>query len=173
MARRLTLAVAALLIAGCASRPPADGPAPSAAIPGRAEALLEAHARAEAAYAAGRHAEAADLYAGLAQARPGDAAYWYRLGNALVRTGEFADAGFAYQRALALEPGNSRAWHNLGVVHMHQAQQALAESVKHAKGDTRAFDASLRLSAGLYSLVESGTLPDTTPPRAPETELQP
>lgn len=173
MARGLTLAALVLALAACAgnpSRPAAAAPAgpPS---PERVRELLDMQARAEAAYMAGRNDEAARLYTTLVAERPGDAAYWYRLGNALVRTGAHADAGFAYHRTVSLEPGNSRAWHNLGVVQMHLAQESLAEAVKHASGDRAVFDESLRLSAGLYSLVgvsstepSSGTAPAATDP---------
>lgn len=164
MARRLTLPVFVLALAACATTPPVTGVAGAASpSPERAQELLAMQARADAAYSDGRNAEAVELYTALAKVRPADATYWYRLGNALVRTGAYADAGFAYRRTVVLEPGNSRAWHNLGVVHMHLAQESLAEAVKHAGRDKSVFDESLKLSAGLYSLVGTGALPESTP----------
>ena len=167
MARRLTVLAVALALTACAITPPAtDATDVAQPSPERAQELLEKQARAEAAYAGGNNREAADLYTALAKERPGDAAYWYRLGNALVRINAFADAGFAYRRTVMLEPGNSRAWHNLGIVHMHLAQESLAEAVKHAGEDTPVFNESLKLSAGLYSLVDAGGSPATPPAAA-------
>lgn len=151
MARRLTVAAFVLALAACAT-----GAASAREAPTDAAALLALQAQAEAAYADGRHADAAALYTTLAKARPSDADYWYRLGNALVRTGAFEDAGFAYRQVVTLEPGHGRAWHNLGRVHMHLAQASLAEAVRQAGGDRGVLDESLRLSASLYSLVDQG-----------------
>lgn len=171
MAPRLTLAALVLALAACATGPSSAGDGPPS--DGAAD-LLALQAQAEAAYVDGRHADAASLYTALAKARPLDADYWYRLANALVRTGSFADAGFAYRQVVTLEPGHGRAWHNLGRVHMHLAQESLAEAVRQAGGDRHVLDESLRLSASLYSLVGQeapGRASEPTP--GPEAGRQP
>lgn len=158
MASRLIMvATVGLLLAACGSapsRPPAPAPDTGGAVaPG---APLEIRARAEAAYAGGRYAEAATWYAELVKQIPAEGEYWYRLGNALVRSGRLEDAAFAYQRTLIIDESHGRAWHNLGVVRMRQAQEAFAEGIKTSDSTERVFQDSLRLSTGLYSLMEHG-----------------
>ena len=169
MAGRLTLVTAAacLALAACSTAPKADADG-AAALAG--DSPIAIRARAEAAYSEGRFAEAVDEYTRLARAIPGEADYWYRLGNALVRTRRFEDAAFAYQRSVAIDGSNGRAWHNLGIVRIQQAQAAFAEGIKAGDPSGRVFQDSLRLSTRLYSLMEHG--PDEADGSLPDTDKE-
>lgn len=177
MARGLTTLAACCLLAACASSPQVAGLPPASSAGAGVGELLALDTAAAQAYDAGSFADAAEQYMELVRQRPHDAAYWYRLANALVRTGALDDAAVAYQQVLVLDQGNDKAWHNLGVVRLQQAQAALAQAVKRADAGGEVFEDSLKLSTGLYTLVkpaieatprppaESG--PATTPGGAP------
>ncbi|GAB3339047.1 hypothetical protein GCM10027359_15900 [Marilutibacter aestuarii] len=135
-----------LAVAGCAGNEARSATPPMGDI-----VELERHA--EAAYANGRSEEASRLYRDLVEQIPGEALYWYRLGNALVRTGRQDDAAIAYQQCLKLDPGNGKAWHNLGLVRLHQAQVSFAAGVQNSDSGDRVFDESLKLSTAVFSLI--------------------
>lgn len=59
---------------------------------------------------AGRHAEAADLFARATAGRPGNGAGWRNLASALRFCGRFAEAEAAYDRAIAIDPDDGEAW---------------------------------------------------------------
>lgn len=67
---------------------------------------------ANAAYAEGRYAEAAEIYEALLAETP-DAQVYYNLGNAQFKQGELAQAILAYERALRLRPNYPDAKYNL------------------------------------------------------------
>lgn len=76
-----------------------------------AEANAFANGNAE--YAAGRFAEAAELYEKVIAAGETNASVFYNLGNARYRTGDFGQAILNYERALALKPRHPEAAANL------------------------------------------------------------
>jgi FkbM family methyltransferase len=75
-------------------------------------------------HAAGRLAEAVNLYQDILGRQPRHAAVHCNLGNLLREQGRIADAAAAYRRAIALLPGFPEACSNLGVAHMEQGQVA-------------------------------------------------
>ncbi|WP_167285363.1 tetratricopeptide repeat protein [Marilutibacter alkalisoli] len=115
--------------------------------------LVEVERRASDAYANGRNEEAAQLYRSMVEQMPGEAEYWYRLANSLVRTGRQDDAAIAYQQTLRIDPDNAKAWHNLGIVRLRQAQASFATGVQNSSSGDRVFDESLRLSTAVFSLI--------------------
>ena len=73
----------------------------------------EIFARAEAAEAAGAHAEAAALFERCLAIDPGDAVAAFNRGNCLRAAGRAGEAELALARALSLDPGFVEAWFNL------------------------------------------------------------
>ena len=73
----------------------------------------DAFARGNAEYAAGRFAEAAELYEKAVASGETSTSVFYNLGNAWYRTGDFGHAILNYERALALEPRHPEAAANL------------------------------------------------------------
>jgi len=80
---------------------------------GEAEDADELFGRAEAAEAAGRHGEAAELYARCLAGDPGDAVAAFNRANCLTAADRGAEAEAELARALRLDPGFVEAWFNL------------------------------------------------------------
>ena len=86
---------------------------------------LEDFAAGKTAYRAGDHRLAAEKFAAVAEAEPGNAAVFYNLGNALFQAGELGEAVACYERALRLDPGLEAARLNLEKV-LERTQRNLA-----------------------------------------------
>lgn len=82
------------------------------ALPGSAATYADA----KAAYDAGRYDAAAEAFAALVAAHPGDAALHGDLGNALLKAGKLGRASASYQRAFDLDPRDADGRHNLDFV---------------------------------------------------------
>ena len=82
---------------------------------GAAQAKGEAtdHARADAAFSAGRFEEAASLYEKITDEHPEDATAWYRLGYSLHALGRYEDAAGFHRRAAGFDHQRSDALYNL------------------------------------------------------------
>lgn len=74
--------------------------------------LSSLFAQANAQYAEGNYAEAAEQYQQILAESPSSDLY-YNLGNAYFKQGELAQSILAYERALRLEPSHKDAAHNL------------------------------------------------------------
>lgn len=74
-----------------------------------AEGYLDTKERAESAYSAGRHGDAAEAYRLLLEANPGDGDLWIRLGRAHERAEERPQAIEAFERARSLGYGTRYA----------------------------------------------------------------
>ena len=124
-----TLAIAACaLLAACASsdeRRPAAPEASPHAHDAEREPRLRALQQAEALYLSGRLKEAQAAFEQLARTYPRNAEIWFRLGNTLMREGDYDAAGAALQNAMLFDPGQGRAAMNLALVRLAQAQNAL------------------------------------------------
>ncbi|HNY86406.1 MAG TPA: tetratricopeptide repeat protein [Candidatus Hydrogenedentes bacterium] len=90
-----------------------------------APGILEDFSAAKDAYRQGNHALAAERFAAVAGARPGNAAVFYNLGNALFQAGELGEAVACYERALRLDPDLEAARINLEKV-LERTQRNLA-----------------------------------------------
>ncbi len=101
---RLRLALFCLLLGTTAGHAQGLGSAPSGFQQGNA------------AYAAGKYAEAATAYENAARTGPVSANLYYNLGNTYDRLGARGKAMLNYQRALLLEPGQTEAVANLAFV---------------------------------------------------------
>lgn len=76
---------------------------------------------------------AAAAYDALTQHVPGNAAYWFRLGNCYARLDQPQPAVVAYRAALQRDPHIVAAWHNLGSVLLQQSQAAFQQAFAKAK----------------------------------------
>ena len=79
-------------------------------------ASADVAAKANAAYTAKNWTEAARLYEQLANAEPGNARYWYRLGVAAQSGGRLEKALDAYEKALATKQAPPVVEYNLACV---------------------------------------------------------
>lgn len=90
-----------------------------------APASAATYAEGKAAYDSGDFAKAAEAFAELAEAAPGDAELRYDLGNALLKAGRLGPASASYQRAFDLDPRDGDTRHNLDFV-LKRAGEELA-----------------------------------------------
>lgn len=133
--------------------PRADG-APTDRSPVRFAAALEA---------AGRPAEAADLYRHqLAEGEP-SALLWSNLGNAEAAQGDRAGAEHAYRQALALEPDHADALNNLAwLLHEEGTRAAEAEDLARRAVAAAATDRHLALDTLGRILAARGDCAEAT-----------
>lgn len=157
--RRMTctfgVAVLAVVLGGCA-RFGERAPAPPSPVADPARTLADA----DAAYAAGDWARAAEGYLAAARAAGSDPAPWFKLGNVYFRSGRHDLAASAYEETVRLAPDHAKAWHNLGVVRLHQADASLARALDHASVDDPALAASAR---ALRATLEPAIAPSGVP----------
>jgi tetratricopeptide (TPR) repeat protein len=100
--------------------------------------------KAEALYLSGHLKEAAAAFAELTRTYPNDARIWLKYGNTLTKQESYDEAAAAYLKATTLDAEQGNAPLNLALVHLLQAQQALAvaldrlpaQSAERAQADT-------------------------------------
>lgn len=163
LSARLLPVVLSLALAACAS-----APAPR----GATVDLAEIEQLAEQAYRQGDYARAAELYADIVEAMPGEADYWYRLGNAYARQGLSQQAALSYQQSLALDPGNARGWHNMGMMHLKLAHEAFEAGKKRGSTRARVHEENRRLAEATSRVLEHGGRAASVPaPAMPATAM--
>jgi len=81
------------------------------------------------AYATGDYAEAARLFAELAQREPRQRVHWMNLGTALRAAGQLEDSLAAYARAAALGESSAGFYFNVGLLHTDRGDPESARSV--------------------------------------------
>jgi TolA-binding protein len=117
-----------VLLGACAGpdarQAPAAGTASATAGADR-EPRLRALQQAEALYLSGHLKEAQASFEQLTRTYPRNAEVWFRLGNTLLKQGDYDAAAVALQNAMLLDPGQGRAAMNLALVRLGQAQSAL------------------------------------------------
>ncbi|WP_394561177.1 tetratricopeptide repeat protein [Aquipseudomonas alcaligenes] len=140
--RILSLALASLLLSGCAGLMPASN-------------LVELQNSANRDYAAGDFERAADQYRRLARAMPNDAGVRYQLGNSLARQGDVQAAIESYREALLRDPQHARAWHNLLQVQLREALLTAGEMQKTLSPQQPQADRALGLGERLLDVMEN------------------
>ncbi|MGE8497159.1 MAG: tetratricopeptide repeat protein [Pseudomonas sp.] len=149
--RTLSLALASLLLSGCAGLVPKSD-------------LVSLQNTANQDYASGRFEQASDQYRRLADAMPSDAGVRYQLGNSLARQGDVQGAIGSYREALVRDPQHARAWHNLLQVQLREALLTAAEMQKTLNPQLPQADRALGLGERLLDVVEQ---PGKDAPREP------
>ena len=138
--RILSLALASLLLSGCAGLPQS--------------ALLALQNAANQDYANGRFAEAGEQYRRLAKAMPADAGVRYQLGNSLARQGDVQGAIDSYREALLRDRQHARAWHNLLQVQLREALFTATEMQSTLNPQQPQADRALALGKRLLDVME-------------------
>ncbi|MCF7223593.1 tetratricopeptide repeat protein [Marilutibacter chinensis] len=153
-------------LAGCAS---------TAGTP-RGNDLLAMEEMAARAYRQGDYVRAADLYAGIVEAMPDQAEYWYRLGNAYARQGLSQEAALSYRQSLALDASNARGWHNLGMMQLKLANEAFAAGEARGSKRARVHAENQRLADATSRILDEGhnasvrPAPDGAPSPQPDED---
>ncbi len=138
--RILSLALASLLLSGCASLPQSD--------------LLALQNAANQDYANGRFVEAGEQYRRLAKAMPADAGVRYQLGNSLARQGDVQGAIDSYREALLRDRQHARAWHNLLQLQLREALFTATEMQSTLNPQQPQADRALALGKRLLDVME-------------------
>jgi tetratricopeptide (TPR) repeat protein len=127
-AARIVAPVAFAMLAACAGTPmresSASGAAPAAQDANR-EQRLRTLQQAEALYLSGHLQEAQAAFEQLTRTYPRNAEIWFRLGNTLMKEGDYDGAAVALQNAVSFDLGHGRAALNLALARIAQAQAAL------------------------------------------------
>lgn len=84
----------------------------------------------------------AAVLAKAAEAAPGNADSWAKLGNAQLRTRAFPAAIASYRRAVAIDPNRAEIWSAMGEAYI---QSERSDSAAMPKGASEAFDKALAL----------------------------
>jgi tetratricopeptide (TPR) repeat protein len=127
-ARRIVTPAAFAILAACAgmhASAPSTSDAASAAQDANREQRLRALQQAEALYLSGRLKEAQAAFEQLTQIYPRNAEIWFRLGNTLMKEGDYDYAALALQNAMSFDAGHGRAALNLALTRIAQAQSLL------------------------------------------------
>ena len=135
--RTLSLALASLLLSGCAGMVPTSN-------------LVALQNSANQDYASGRFEQASEQYRRLAKVMPSDAGVRYQLGNSLARQGAIG----SYREALLRDPQHARAWHNLLQVQLREALFTAAEMQKTLNPQQPQADRALGLGERLLDVME-------------------
>ncbi len=138
--RILSLALASLLLSGCAGLPQSD--------------LLALQNAANQDYANGRFVEAGEQYRRLAKAMPADAGVRYQLGNSLARQGDVQGAIDSYREALLRDRQHARAWHNLLQLQLREALFTATEMQSTLNPQQPQADRALALGKRLLDVME-------------------
>jgi len=139
--RILSLALAGLLLSGCAGLTPSTS-------------LVELQRSANRDYAAGDYERASEQFLRLAKAMPNDAGVRYQLGNSLARQGDERGAVDSYREALLRDPQHARAWHNLLQVQLRNALMTAAEMQKTLNPQQPQADRALGLGERLLDVMD-------------------
>ncbi len=139
--RILSLALAGLLLSGCAGLTPSTS-------------LVELQRSANRDYAAGDYERASEQFLRLAKAMPNDAGVRYQLGNSRARQGDERGAVDSYREALLRDPQHARAWHNLLQVQLRNALMTAAEMQKTLNPQQPQADRALGLGERLLDVMD-------------------
>ncbi len=128
--RFMACAASAMLLfgtLGCASLP--GGVAIAHATPSPLnDAALEAVHQADALYAQAQYGKAQAAFKGLVQAHPGNAYFWFRLGNCETQLGRYPEAISAFEHARGIDPWDGRFIYNLAIAHSAMARDAFDQA---------------------------------------------
>jgi tetratricopeptide (TPR) repeat protein len=166
----LALALAALV--ACSDMQPRPQSQPQARAPAAdVTALREA---AQASYAAGRWAEAAQQYAEVLRHMPQDPDMWFRLANACARSEQPDRAVAAYREALVRDPGYAKAWFNMGIVQLRQAANSFSKMGAYVSASDPMAEQAAAAHAAILDILDAGA--DASPaeaPAAPQSQAAP
>jgi TolA-binding protein len=124
MLRKVIIIVAATLgMSGCATTQMQDATAPE----GNSIDMVKA---ADMAYKEGKWKAAEQGYRKVIAKVPADFYAYFRLGNTLAKQLRFHEAAAAYQEALVRDASKTKVYNNLAMIHLFQAESALAAGLK-------------------------------------------
>lgn len=128
VARRLLLQLVGLVVfiaqVGCVALPGVDSPQAQPHAPDSPP--IEVANLANSLYDQGQYRQAQAILSGLTQAHPGQAYFWFRLGNCETQLGHYSAAITAFEQALRIDPNNGRVSYNLALAHSATARDAFA-----------------------------------------------
>ena len=131
-----------------------------AAVPGTRTAkeggetiTIDLQHRADAAYQRGDMAASEQDYLTLVKRMPGEALYWYRLGNIYARTERLDAAIVAYRQAVQRNPEYTDAWYNMGIIQLKQAASTFNELQARSPSDNALNKEGKRILEEILNIV--------------------
>ncbi len=128
----LLIVVSSLILHGCASTPQSSSHRSGklSQHDSRSTNMILLMENADEAYDSGNWNSAIELYEVILTSIPQDAYAWFRLGNALTRTGQINRAIYAYETSLSHNHAQFKPWFNLSTAHLLGAKIATLNSLQ-------------------------------------------
>lgn len=135
---------------------------------------------AKAAYQAKNWKLAEEKFALLVSLMPGEAEFWYKLGNIYAHTNQPAKAITAYKEVIIRNTKFTKAWHNLSVMSLRQTTHLFIEMLQYMDPNDPLFKIAKETGNDLLAImkkrqngkpVKLGEFPPTIPDKlTPETK---
>ncbi len=124
--------------------------------------ILQIEKQAEIAYHKKKWKVAEKKYGVLIAEVPGEARYWFRLGNIFVHTNRPEKAIQAYQEAVVRKPAYVKAWQNLGIVSLKKTAHLYIEMLQYIPAETEEFYKAKKTADVLLRLIKKNLEKRTT-----------
>lgn len=157
------LVLVLVLTQGCALTPAEVDQAATTIPPRRAQPSISAVNRAEALYSQEQFELARESFHQLTEQYPGNAFFWFRLGNCEAQLAQYPQALQAFQQAIALDPTDGRFSYNLAFVYGALARDSFAK----AQAQLPATSALVREASQNRRLIEAAVGPASSTRPAP------
>lgn len=128
----LLLILSSLILSGCASTRHTNSRLSEnfSQSDSRSTNMISLMENADEAYDSGNWKSAIEFYEAIITSMPQDAYAWFRLGNALTRTGQINRAIYAYETSLSHNHAQFKPWFNLSTAHLLGAKIATLNSLQ-------------------------------------------
>lgn len=123
-----------VLTQGCALTPADVDQAATTTPPRQARPSISAVNQADALYSQGQFELARESFHQLTEQYPGNAFFWFRLGNCEAQLAQYPQALQAFQQAIALDPTDGRFSYNLAFVYGALARDSFAKAQTQLPG---------------------------------------
>jgi len=157
-----------LFLTGCATTVP----------PLKIETVM---AEAKAAYQAKNWKVAEEKFGQLVSLMPGEAEFWFKLGNIYARTNQPDKAITAYKEVVIRNPKFAKAWHNLSVMSLRQTTHMFIEMLQYLDPEDPLFSIAKQTGNDLLAIMKKrhntkaiklGDFPPTIPVKATPAQKQ-
>jgi len=98
---------------------------------------------------------AEEKFAHLVSLLPGEAEFWFKLGNIYARTNQPNKAITAYKEVVIRKPKLAKAWHNLSVMSLRQTTHLFIEMLQYLNPNDPLFKRAKQTADDLLAILKS------------------
>ena len=120
--------------------------------PIKIEVVME---EAKTAYTAKDWKTAEEKFAQLVALMPGEAEFWFKLGNIYAHTNQPSKAITAYKEVVLRQPKMTKAWHNLSVMSLRQTTHLFVEMLQYMSPEDPLFNKAKTTGDELIKILKS------------------